>query len=357
MSKKYLTLLFVSIIACVFMLQPSLSIAKAPTYTIKLGHHSVALDKYPTDPPVVNALIFKRIVEAETNGDVIVKIYPNFKLGDTREMTESTQMGAIQATINYTSVFTIFSKKIALLQIPYIFPNAEVAMRVLRGPFGDELAEAVRAETGLRILNWCEGIGFRQFYSKKPIFTPADMKGMKFRVPENKGLLLMFRGMGAGVVTIPWSELYTALQTGVAEGAETESSSGLVIKLNEVIKYLTISNHAYNIQPLLMNDAFYKKLPKNYQYIVQKAADQSDRAANGYSRVADYGAIQQYLDAGVTVNFLTKEQKDQFKALAQPPYLKWVTGEVGKEWVDKLMKAIETETAAWDKEIKAKMSK
>ncbi len=357
MSKKFGTLLFVAVVACVFMLQPSLSIAKAPTYTIKLGHHSVAFDKFPTDPPVVNSLIFKRIVEADTKGDVEVKVYPNFKLGDTREMTESTQMGAIQATINYTSVFTIFSKKIAMLQIPYIFPNPEIAMRVLRGPFGDELAEAVRAETGIRVLNWCEGVGFRQLYSKKPIFTPADMKGMKFRVPENKGLLLMFRGMGAGVVTIPWSELYVAMQTGVAEGAETESSSGLVIKLNEVIKYLTISNHAYNIQPLLMNDAYYKKLPKNYQFIVQKAADQSDRAANGYSRVADYGAIQQYLDAGVKVNYLTEDQKDQFKALAQPPYLKWITGEVGKEWIDKFMKAIETEKAAWDKEINAKMEK
>jgi len=357
MSRKYVTLLFVSIVACIFMLQPGLSMAKAPSYTIKLGHHSVDFDKFPTDPPVVNSLVFKTIVEAETNGDVAVKVYPNFKLGDTREMTESVQMGAIQATINYTSVFTIFSKKIALLQIPYIFPNPEIAMRVLRGPFGDELAEAVRAETGIRVLNWCEGVGFRQFYSKKPIFTPADMKGMKFRVPENKGLLLMFRGMGAGVVTIPWSELYTAMQTGVAEGAETESSSGLVIKLNEVIKYLTISNHAYNIQPLLMNDAFYKKLPANYQYIVQKAADRSDRAANGYSRVADYGAIQQYLDAGVKVNYLSEAQKDQFKALAQPPYLKWVTEEVGKEWIDKFMKAIEVEKAKWDKEIKAKVSK
>jgi TRAP-type C4-dicarboxylate transport system substrate-binding protein len=215
----------------------------------------------------------------------------------------------------------------------------------------------VRAETGIRVLNWCEGVGFRQFYSKKPIFTPADMKGMKFRVPENKGLLLMFRGMGAGVVTIPWSELYTAMQTGVAEGAETESSSGLVIKLNEVINYLTISNHAYNIQPLLMNDAFYKKLPEKYQYIIQKAADQSDRAANGYSRVADYGAIQQYLNAGVKVNYLTEDQKNQFKALAQPPYLEWVTEEVGKEWVDKFTKAIEIEKAAWDKEIKEKVSK
>jgi TRAP-type C4-dicarboxylate transport system substrate-binding protein len=167
----------------------------------------------------------------------------------------------------------------------------------------------------------------------------------------------MFRGMGAGVVTIPWSELYTALQTGVAEGAETEASSGLVIKLDEVISYLTISNHAYNIQPLLINDEFFQSLPENYQYIVQKAADQADRASNGYSRVADHAAVKKYLAAGVKVNYLSEEQKKMFKDLAQPPYLKWVTEEVGQEWVDKFMKAIEDESAKWDAEIKAKIGK
>ncbi len=355
--KKIVVLLFVLTAFCLcFLMSPSPAPAKTPTYVIKVGHFSVAFDKYPTDPPVVNSYVFKSAVEAMTDGDIEVKVYPNFQLGDVREMTEATQMGAIQATINYTSVFTIFSKKIALLQAPYIFPNNEIAMRVLRGPFGRELAEAVRKETGIRVLNWCEGVGFRQLYSNKPIHTPADMKGMKFRVPENKGLLLMFRAMGAGVVTIPWSELYTALQTGVAEGCETESSSGLVIKLNEVVKYLTISNHAYNIQPLLINDKYFQSLPKKYQYIVQKAADMADRAANGYSRVADYGAIQQFIDAGVKVNYLTDEEKEEFKKLAQPPYMEWLNEEVGKEWVDKFLKAIDTEKAAWDQEIKAEIN-
>ena len=338
------------------MLLSGLALAKKPTYTIRIGHHSVSFDQFPTDPPVVNSLVFKRELEAMTQGDIEVKVYPNFQLGDTREMTEQVQMGTLEATINYTSVFTIFSRKLALTQAPYIFPNPEIAMRVMRGPFGQELAEAVRKETGIRVLNWCEGVGFRQFYSKKPIFTPDDMKGLRMRVPENRGLLIMFRAMGAGVVTIPWAELYTAMQTGVAEAAETEASSGLVIKLDEVIDYLTISNHAYNLQPLLMNDKFFQSLPENYQRKVLKAADMADRAANGYSRVADHGAIQQYLDAGVKVNHLTPEQAEAFKELAQPPYMEWITKEVGEEWVNKFLEAIERETEIWEKEISDRIS-
>jgi tripartite ATP-independent transporter DctP family solute receptor len=265
-------------------------------------------------------------------------------------------MGAIQATINYTSVFTIFCKKIALLQIPFVFPNEEIAIRVLRGPFGKELAEAVLKETGMRVLNWADGHGFRQFYSNKPIFTPADMKGMKLRVPENKGLLLLFRGVGAAPVTIPWNELYTALQTGVAEGAETEAHSGLIIKLNEVQKYLTYSRHAYNIQPLLMNDLFFQKLPEKYQEIIYTAADQADRAATGYSRTAELEAVQRFKKSGVTVNYLSEEQRMAFKKLGQPPYLEWVTKEVGQEWVDKFLNAVKVEEDKWNKEVQDRIS-
>ncbi|MBW2147800.1 MAG: TRAP transporter substrate-binding protein [Deltaproteobacteria bacterium] len=350
--KRRVIFVFILVLAAVFVLTNP-SFVQAKKYVIKLGHFSI--DKYPGDPPVVNAYVFKQYVESLSNGDIEVKIYPNFQLGDTREMMESTQMGAIQSTITYTSVFTIFSKKVALLQIPFVFPNEEIAIRVLRGKFGKELAEDVRKETGIRVLNWADGCGFRQFYSNKPIFTPADMKGMKLRVPENKGLLLLFRGVGASPVTIPWNELYTSLQTGVAEGSETEIQSGVVIKLNEVQKYLTISRHAYNIQPLLINDAYFKKLPEKYQAVILKAADQADRAATGFSRSSELEAIQIFKKSGMKVNYLSEAQRREFKKLGQPPYLKWIKKEVGQKWLDKFLNAVKEAQAEWDKEVKERL--
>lgn len=330
----------------------TMPVQAAPKYTIKLGHFSI--DKYPGDPPVVNAYIFKHYVESLSNGDMEVKIYPNFQLGDVRAMMESTQMGATQATITYTSVFTIFAKKVALTQIPFVFPNEEVAIRVMRGPFGKELAEDVRKSVGIRVLNWADGCGFRQIYSNKPITSPADLKGMKLRVPENKGLLLLFKGIGAAPVTISWAELYTALQTGVAEGCETEIQSGVVIKLNEVQKYLTISRHSYNLQPLLMNEKFFKSLPPKYQEIILKAADQADRAATGYSRTSELEAIQTFIKGGMKVSYLSESQREEFKKLGQPPYVKWMEEEVGKEWLNKFLNAVKEAEAQWDKDVKAR---
>jgi TRAP-type transport system periplasmic protein len=330
---------------------PSL-VQAAPKHTIKLGHFSI--DKYPGDPPVVNAYIFKNYVESLSNGDIEVKIYPNFQLGDVRAMMESTQMGATQATITYTSVFTIFAKKVALTQIPFVFPNEEVAIRVMRGPFGKELAEDVRKSTGIRVLNWADGCGFRQIYSNKPISSPADLKGMKLRVPENKGLLLLFKGIGAAPVTISWAELYTALQTGVAEGCETEIQSGVVIKLNEVQKYLTISRHSYNLQPLLINEKYFKSLPAQYQEIILKAADQADRAATGYSRTSELEAIQTFSKGGMKVSYLSEAQKEEFKKLGQPPYLKWMEEEVGKDWLNKFLNAVKETEAQWSKDVKGR---
>jgi TRAP-type transport system periplasmic protein len=332
---------------------PSL-VQAAPKYTIKLGHFSI--DKYPGDPPVVNAYNFKHYVESLSNGDMEVKIYPNFQLGDVRAMMESTQMGATQATITYTSVFTIFDKKAALTQIPFVFPSEEIAIRVMRGPFGKELAEDVRKTTGIRVLNWADGCGFRQLYSNRPIKSAADLKGMKLRVPENKGLLLLFKALGAAPVTISWAELYTALQTGVAEGCETEIQSGVVIKLNEVQKYMTMSSHSYNIQPLLMNEKFFQSLPDKYKDVILRAADQADRAATGYSRTSQLEAIQTFVKGGMHIIYPSDEQREQFKKIGQPPYIKWMEEEVGKDWLNNFLNAVKDAETQWNKEVKERIA-
>lgn len=328
---------------------PSL-VQGAAKYTIKLGHFSV--DKYPGDPPVVNAFVFKQYVEALSNGEMEVKIYPNFQLGDVRAMMESTQMGATQATLTYTSVFTNFAKKVALTQMPFAFPNEEIAIRVMRGNFGKELAEDVLKTSGIRVLNWADGCGFRQLYSNKPVNSVSDLKGMKLRVPENKGLLLLFRALGAAPVTVSWAELYTALQTGVAEGCETELQSSVVIRMNEVQKFGIISRHAYNIQPLLMNEAFFKSLSAKNQEIILLAADQADRAATGFSRTMDLDAINTLSKGGMKFSYLSDAQREEFKRLGQPPYLKWMQDEVGQAWVDKFLNAIKEAETDWMKSVR-----
>ena len=326
----------------------------SPAYTIKLAHHS--LDTFPSDPPVVNAYVFKNAVEFLSEGDIEVKIYPNRLLGNAREVVESTQLGIIQACLTFTSVFTLYSKEVALLQIPFIFPNEEVAIRVLRGPFGQDLAENIRKQTGIRVLNWSEGCGFRQFFSTRPIRSTDDMRGLKIRVPENEGLFRMFKTLGADPVIIPWSELYIALQNGEASICETEIQSGLIIQLDDIMKYLTISRHAYNVEPLLINDAWFRKLPGRYQRIILKAADQADRAATGHSRTGELIALQAFKKTGMNVSYMTPDQRETFRQQAQPTYLSWIEKEVGRKWLDRFITAVDLETRKWDAEITARIA-
>ncbi len=310
------------------------------TTVMKLAHVAPP-GPYKSDEGAMSNVL-KNMVEVETGGEIEVKIYPAAQLGGMREMVESTQIGATQAVICYTSVASIFSPKIALIGIPFIFPTADHAWATLDGWFGKDLAEAVRKEAGLRVLAWGEGDGFRVVWnSKRPIHSPADLKGLKIRVPENKGLMGMFKAFGASPVTITWTELYSALQTGVADGSEPELGSGLNIKLYEVSKYITLSNHSYNTHALFVNDAWFRKLPEKHKRALIHAARHAITANRGISQIRVYDSIAFFKEKGLQIYAPKPEEMAQFKKIGQPAYIDFVKELAGAEWVDKALRAAE----------------
>lgn len=286
------------------------------------------------------AQTFKAIVEKQSQGRIKVEVFPAAQLGGVREMAESTKLGVIQGNIIYTSLGATFSPKIGLIGIPYLFRDQYHAWRVLDGKFGEELADAVRRDTGLRVLAWGEGDGFRQVFNHvRPVRTVEDLKGLKIRVPENKGLLAMFQAYGALPVTITWLETYTALQTKLADGAEPEIGSAKNIKMNEVQKYLLLTNHSYNTHLLWVNDKWFRSLPKADQAILLDAARIAKFANRGLSVIRTYLYVEEFEKQGMQVFAPTPEAVEKFKRLGQPAYIKAFEAAVGKEWFDKALHA------------------
>lgn len=286
------------------------------------------------------AQVFKSIVEKASLERVKVEVYPAAQLGNVRETAEATKLGVVQGNIIFTSLGGAFSPKIWLIGIPYIFPDQYHAWQVLDGDFGRELAEAVRKETGLRVLAWGEGDGFRQvFNSVKPVQKVADLKGMKIRVPESKGLLAMFQAYGALPVTVTWTETYTALQTKVADGAEPEIGSAKNIKMNEVQKYLLLTNHSYNTHLLWVNDKWFSGLPADIQSIMLEAARIAKVANRGLSVIRTYMFLQEFEKQGMQVAAPSPQAVEEFKRIGQPAYIAAIEKEIGKEWVQKMLKA------------------
>jgi TRAP-type transport system periplasmic protein len=250
MKKILFTTTIVTFFLAVSMLMPAYS---APT-VIKVGHVSEGGIRLPGTGRSVALEVFKTYVEANSEGRLKLEIHPDGSLGNARSLLEQCQLGVVPMVGSYTAVMTPFCQELATLQIPFLFKDSLVAWKVLRGPFGKELAKKFREKTGMRILYWGEGSGFRNIYTVKGkvVKSPADLKGLKMRVPENPGLLALFRALGTNTVTITWTELYNALQTGMAEACDTELFSMYKAKLYEVTPNITMSMHGYNVHPIIL---------------------------------------------------------------------------------------------------------
>jgi len=282
---------------------------------------------------------FKNIVEAETGGEVSVKLFPSGQLGNERELVEGTKLGSIQMSM-VSAPLAAFYKEVQVLDIPYLFSSAPVAWKVMDGPFGKELADDCLKKTGMRILAYGE-TGFRNFTnSSRPIKSPADMKGMKIRVMESPVYVNMVKGLGAAPTPIPWTETYTALQQKVVDGQENPVSVIVMVKFHEVQKYLTLDGHTYGVDFILINDKFYQSLPKETQQILKLAAINAGWAGRAIQQINSAIGVSQLKEKGMEVYAPNAKERAEFRAATQKPVIEYIEKQIGKVWIDKVMKAV-----------------
>jgi tripartite ATP-independent transporter DctP family solute receptor len=300
---------------------------------IKLGH---------VDPPDVCTSkkgaageTFKGLVNGGSGGALLVKHFPASQLGNERELIEGTKIGTLQMCF-VSGALAGFYKKAQVLDIPYLFANGPVAWKVLDGPFGQELKADILKETGMRVLAYGE-VGFRNFTnSVRPIKSPADMKGMKIRVQETPVYVNMIKALGAMPTPIAWSEAYTAMQQKVVDGHENPVSVIIMSKIYEVQKYMILDGHSYGADFTLINEKFFQSLPKEMQAALVERGVQQLNSATGIS-VAQEKGMQVYSP--------TDAELAQFRAATQKPVMDYIESQTGREWIDKLLKAVKVAEA------------
>jgi len=299
------------------------------------------------DPPnlkyqdYVFGSVFKNIVEARTNGAVIVEIFPNKTLGSSKERLEMVQSGALEATME-TGTMAGFFSEYQVIYIPYLFKSEEIAWR-----FFDEskvftaLTERMRKKTGFRALGVGQN-GFRCFHnSKRELRTPADFKGLKLRVMESPVFVKTVEALGAKAVPIAWPEVYSSLQTGVIDGAEVPPSVIELGKLYEVQKYLILDDHTYTDDFFVVNDKFFQRLPADTQQIFISAARQAQTCDRASDTVLGKVTAMEVIKKNMKVYSPTMKEKDAFKNLCQGPVIQWLKGTIGAKVVDDVLKDVE----------------
>ena len=301
--------------------------------TIKLHHLN-------NDDPLDNATgamatVFKSLVEAGTNGEIKVQTFPNGQLGKDNEVLQQVRAGVIEMGIHSVGGFASIYPMMGIIDVPFAFPDIATTYEVFDGPFGQKYAADMEAKTGLKILGFGDSGGFFHFSnSRQPITTPDDMKGMKIRTMTLDTHQALINSLGGQPAPIAWAELYTALQTKVADGQMNPIPIIAFAKFDEVQKYLSLTGHLFAPYVWAVNMNFWDSLSEQEQTIVQNAATSAIVAGRGISRIieaSDRGlpALSQKME----VNALTPEQKAEFQAQAMPAVKQIIADKHGEEGV------------------------
>ncbi|MBY6110870.1 DctP family TRAP transporter solute-binding subunit [Halomonas sp. DP1Y21-3] len=294
----------------------------------------------PPDPTASNSgamtAVFKQLVETATNGEIQIEIFPAGQLGEDANVINQVGQGIVQSTISSAGGVAEHYPRIGIFDIPFAFPNIAVATEVidLDSDFGKALAEDLEAETdGLKVLGLLDSGGFFQFTnSQRPIETTDDMDGLRIRTMTLPTHEAMINALGAEATPLAWSEVYTALQTGVADGQMNPIQQTSFANFDEVQSYLTVSNHLITPYIWLINEDFYNGLDPEQQKVIDWAADVAVDAGRSMSRIieASDNGLPKLAD-GMEVNAITPEARQAFIDKAQPAVREVISERYGSE--------------------------
>lgn len=282
--------------------------AGAADFNLKLAHAAIG-EENPLNKAVE---YFANEVESASGGRVAVTIFGGGQMGDDRELVELVQEGTIDIAVPTVSKLSAWDAAFSAPEIPYIFPNRDVALKVLKGDYGDFL-EVKLNDLGLTSIGWYES-GFREMTNNiRPIRTPEDLKGIKMRTMAVEAHIEAFSHMGANPTPMAFSELYSALQQKVVDGQENPLTNIVNNKMYEVQSYVSLTNHVYSAYISVMNKDKLAALPEGIQKILK---DASGRALTFELKVIDDEEVKNLATieaAGVKVNKLSDTEVAAFR--------------------------------------------
>jgi tripartite ATP-independent transporter DctP family solute receptor len=273
------------------------------------------------DPPTTakhrGLLKAAELIKQRTNGDVEIKVYPSSQLGGGRQMTEGTQFGSIEMMITPTAFLGGFNPLVSVLDIPYILPsNRDISRKLRYGKFGDAVLASFRAK-GLEPVTFWDG-GRKQFTSNKPLSELSDFSGQRFRVMDSKILIEQFKGLNASAIVMQFNELYTALQNGVIDGEENPLDIIQAMKFFEVQKNILVTDHGAITEVILMNPAWYNKLPENYRGIVKAAFTEVAPQVEAEKAADAQKSLEFFKQHGLNVKIANEAERNKLRDMVYP---------------------------------------
>lgn len=278
------------------------------------------------DHPQVQALNkFGELLGRKSGGKIKVRVYPGGTLGNDVSMTSAVQGGTQEMAIPEAStlVGNPALKEFGLLNLPLLFRNSTEADKVLDGGFGKKLLDRM-PPTGLIGLAIWEN-GFRHVTnSRRPITKVEDFSGLKLRVLQNPLMIDLFTALGSNAVPMPFTEVYSGLESKAVDGQENPFATILSSKFYEVNKHAVLSSHVYSAWTLIMSKKFWDKLSPVEQTMVREAAAEATTYERMVMREYDRKALEEVKAKGMQVSTMTDAERARMAEKLKPVTDKFV---------------------------------
>jgi tripartite ATP-independent transporter DctP family solute receptor len=284
-----------------------------------------ASDVHPAGYPTVVAVedLGKKLEKA-TNGRLSVAMYPSMQLGGEKEAIEQAQVGAIAfARVSVGALGPVIDE-LNVFNLPYVFRNTTHMQHVIDGPIGQDLLDKVtNSGKGLIGLCWMDA-GARNFYNtKKPIKTMADLKGLKVRVMGNPMFVEMANSMGGNGVAMGYDQVFSALQTGVVDGAENNPPSFVFDNHYQVAKFYTIDEHLIVPEMLVFSKKIWDTLSKDEQAALIKLSKEAQQEERKLWIAYEKQAMDKARAAGIQIIEVSDGDKKAFQDAVKPVWDKY----------------------------------
>jgi C4-dicarboxylate-binding protein DctP len=296
--------------------------------TIKISH--VVAENTPKHQ---GALKMKEVIEKESGGKIKVQVYPNSSLFGDKDEYQNLVANNAQFILPDMSKLVGNDPGFNIPAMPFLFETDEAANAFWDGEKGQEIFKRLEKDGVLGQAMWPNGAK-HMTNDKKPITKPEDLKGMKIRTQGGQLLEAIYDELGAGSASIPFGELYTALQQGTVDGQENTFSNIESKKFDEVQKYMTIMGHTRVDYALLTNTKFWDSLNEETKAIVQKGVDEGTKLARESAQKLNDEALAKLKENGqVEINELSEAEIEEFKKTLEPVYNEWAE-KIGKDIIE-----------------------
>ena len=307
--------------------------ATAADYVIKYGHPGPV---GPDSDDHVAGEFLKAFLETRSNGAIEVQIFPGSQLGNFREMVEQVNAGTLEIAHTALGGLVGFMPELQAIELPYIIRDDMVAECMIEGPFFEDVRKAfLEKSSNVNLIGVGNTGRFRSMFTADTLVKSADdLKGIKMRVINSQLPVEMMQFYGANPTPVAWGELYTSLATGVVEGTKNAVTDIMPNKMNEVLKYATMDEHAYLWGFMAVSQSFLESMPDDLRALTVAGIRQMANVQREFNKGAEGSQNAAFVAAGGEIYVPTGEEMETFRAVKEPMG-EWYKAQFGNEWHDK----------------------